>query len=55
MITVRRSLEKLQTKYRKVVADRKYIKTYKKKHLIPTFAKVNISIKHVTHKLSWKI
>ena len=51
VITVIRSLEKLQTKYRKVIADMKYIKTFKKECLIPAFAKVNISIKNATHKL----
>ena len=43
VITVIISLEKLQTKYGKVVADIKYIKTCKKEHLIPMFPKVNIS------------
>ena len=51
VITVIRSLEKLQTKYGKVVADIKYIKTCKEERLIPTFAKVNISIKNPTNKL----
>ena len=36
VITVIRSLEKLQTKYGKVVADTKYIKTCKKECVIPT-------------------
>ena len=55
VITVIRSLEKLQTKYRKVIADMKYFKTFKKECLIPAFAKVNISIKNATHKLRTKI
>ena len=55
VITVIRSLEKLQTKYGKVIADINYIKTSKKERLIPTFAKVNISIKNPTHKLRRKI
>ena len=55
VITVIRSLEKLQTKYRKVVANINYIKTCKKERLIPTFAKVNISIKNATNKLRRKI
>ena len=55
VITVIRSLEKLQIKYGKVVADIKYIKTCKKGSLILTFAKVNISIKNATHKLTQKI
>ena len=49
------SLEKLQTKLRKVVADIKYIITCKKERLIPTFAKVNISIKNATHKFRRKL
>ena len=55
VITVIRSLEKLQTKYGMVIADIKYIKTCKRERLIPTFAKVNISIKNATHKLRRKI
>ena len=51
VITVIRSLKKLQTKYGKVVAYIKYIKTCKKERLIPTFVKVNISVKNGTHKL----
>ena len=38
-----------------MVADIKYIKTCKKKHLIPTFAKINVSIKNTTHNPRWKI
>ena len=55
VMTVIRSLEKLQTKYGKVVADINYIKTSKQQRLIPTFAKVNISMKNSTHKLRRKI
>ena len=51
VITVIRSLKKLQTKYGKVIADIKYIKTCKKECLIPTFVKVNISVKNGTHNL----
>ena len=54
MITVIRSLEKLQTKYGKVVVDIKYIKTCKKERLIPTLAKVNISMKNATQNLDGK-
>ena len=49
------SLEKLQTKLGKAVADIKYIKTCKKERLIPMFAKVNISIKNATHKFRRKL
>ena len=34
ILIVSRSLEKLQTKYGKVVTDLKHIKTWKKEHLI---------------------
>ena len=54
-MTVIRSLEKLQTKYGKVVADIKYIKNCKEERFIPTFANINISIKNATHKLRRKI
>ena len=50
VITVIRSLEKLQNKYGKVVADMKYIKTCKEERLISTSTKVNISIKNATQK-----
>ena len=50
-----RSLLKLQTKYGKVLADIKFIKTCKKERLIPTYAKVNMSITNATHKLRRKI
>ena len=55
MITVIRSLEKVQTKYGNVVADKKYIKICKKEHLIPTLFfqrfNTNISMKNATHRL----
>lgn len=55
ILIVSRSLEKLQTKYGKVVTDLKHIKTWKKEHLIAIFAKVNFSITNATHKLRQKI
>ena len=42
IITVIRSLEKLQTKFMKVSADIRYMKTCKKERLIPTFARVKV-------------
>ena len=44
----------MQTKYMRVVADIKYIKTYKKEHLISAFAKVNFSIENTIYKLRRK-
>ena len=54
MIAIR-SLEKLKTKFTKVSADIRYIRTCKKEQLIPTFARVNVSLKDVTFKLRKKI
>ena len=39
----------------KLNADIKFIKSGKKENLIPTFAKVNVSIKSGSYKLKWKI
>ena len=39
----------------KLNADIKFIKSGKKEYLIPTFAKVNVSIKSGSYKLKWKI
>ena len=55
IIKVIRSLEKLQTKFMKVSADIRYIKTRKKGQLIPSFARVNVSLKDVSFKLRKKI
>ena len=53
--TVIRSLEQMQTKYMKLNADIKFIKSCKKENLIPTFAKVNVSIKSGSYKLKRQI
>ena len=50
-----RSLENLKTKYVKVVADIKFIKSCKSEDIIPTFAKVNVSLKHGNYKLQLRI
>ena len=55
IITVIRSLEKLQAKFMKVSADVRYIKTCKKERLIPTFVRVNVSLKDFSFKLGKKI
>ena len=54
-MTAIRSLEKLETKFTKVSADIRYIRTCKKEQLIPTFARVNVSLKDVSFKLRKKI
>ena len=48
-------IEKLQAKYQKAIADLKHIKTCKKESLIPTFVKVNFSMKNKAYKLRRKI
>ena len=51
IVTLVRSYESLKTKYMKVQSDIKFIKSCKKENLIPTFAKVNLSIKNANRKL----
>ena len=48
IITVVRSYESFKTKYMKVQVNINFIKSCKKESLIPTFAKVNVSIKNAT-------
>ena len=55
VITVVRSLEQMQTKYMKFIADIKFIRSCKKENLILTFVKVNVSIKSGSYKLKRKI
>ena len=55
VITVIRSLEQMQTKYVKIDADIKFIKSCKKENLILTFEKTNFSIKSGRYKLKQKI
>ena len=51
IITLVRRYESLKTKYMKLQSDIKFIKSCKKENLIPTFAKVNLSIKNANRKL----
>ena len=46
-----KTLENLKTKYVKAQADIEFIKHCKSENIIPTFAKVNVSLKHSNHKL----
>lgn len=46
-----RRYESLKSKYMKVQSDIKFIKSWKKENLIPTFAKVNLCITNVNRKL----
>ena len=55
IIRIVRSLKNLKTKYVKVVADIKFIKSCKNENIIPTFAKVNLSLKHGNYKLQLRI
>ena len=48
-------LEDKITKHRKVKLDIIFIKQCKKENIIPTFAKVNVSIKHGIYELKKKI
>ena len=50
-----RSYESLMTKYMKVTADIKFIKLCKVEKIMPTFAKVNLSIKSGSRKLKLRI
>ena len=55
IIKIIRSLENLKTKYVKVVADIKFIKSCKSESIIPTFVKVNLTLKHGNYKLLLRI
>ena len=55
VITAVRNYEKVKSKYMKVDQDIKFIKSCKKEHLVPTFAKVNLSVKSGSYKLKCKI
>ena len=52
---VMRNYEKVKTKWMKVDQGIKFIKFCKKEHLVPPFAKVNLSIKPGSYKLKCKI
>ena len=55
LIKVVRDFEQKKTKFEKLDADIAFIKLCKKEQLIPTFAKVNVSIRNGTYKLKTKI
>ena len=55
IIRIVRSFENLKTKYVKVAADIRFIKSCRNENIIPTFAKVNLSLKHGTYKLQLRI
>ena len=50
-----KTLENQISKHRKIQLDISFIKQCKKENIIPTFAKVNVAIKHGTYKLKKKI
>ena len=51
IIRIVRSFKNLKTKYVKVAADIKFINSCKNENIIPTFSKVNLSLKHDNYKL----
>ena len=55
IIRVARKLEDLINKHIKIQLDINFIKTCKRKDLIPTFAKENVAIDHGTQKLKMTI
>ena len=55
VITAVRNDEKVKTKCMKAAQEIKLIKSCKKEHLVPTFAKVNLSIKSGSYELNFKI
>ena len=55
MISLARSHKQLKTNYIKAAADTAFIKTCKTENLIPTFAKVNLSVKDDNKKLTRRI
>ena len=55
LVKVVTDFEQKKTKLQKLVVDIAFIKLCKKEQLIPTFAKVNVSIQNDTYKLKRKI
>ena len=55
MIKALRDFEQKKAKFEKLVADIAFIKLCKKEQLIPSFAKVNVSIRNGTDKVKRKI
>ena len=54
-IKIVRSYESLKTRYMKVKADIKFVKSCKRENLTPTFAMVNLAIKNGSKKLKLRI
>ena len=55
ILKIVKTFKNLKTKYVKVQAHIKFIKHCKSENIIPTFAKVNVSLKHSNHKLKSRI
>ena len=55
ILRVARKLEDLINKHRKIELHINFIKIWKREDLIPTFAKVNVAIKHGTQKLKMNL
>ena len=55
ILSIVRSLENLKTKYMKVQADIKLIKSCKQENLIPTFANIKLSLKYNNNKLKKRV
>ena len=55
IVKVARDFEQKKTKFEKLNTDIAFIKLCKKEQLIPTFAKVKVSIRNGTYKLKRKI
>ena len=55
LIKALRDFEQKKAKFEKLVADIAFIKLCKKEQLIPSFAKVNVSIRNGTDKVKRKI
>ena len=55
ILRIARKLEDLTNKHTKIQLDINFIKTCKREDLIPTFAKVNVAIKHSTQQSKMNI
>ena len=55
IVTVVKSFEDLKIDYEEILLDIKFIKACKQGNLLPTFAKVRLSIKNVNYKLKQRI
>ena len=54
LIKVVRDIEQKKIKFEKLVPDIAFIKLCRKEQIIPTFAKINVSIQNGTYKLKRK-